>query len=96
MTPRSCWPNTTLPMRIGVRGKGLGNGWMTYEYIHPARLFRITRRPMHTMTSVRTGFPSIGRMTIRSMRKPPAKARTTVAKNATQYGAPALSIDHAR
>ncbi len=51
---------------------------------------------MHTMTSVRTGFPSIGRMTIRSMRKPPTNARTMVAKKATQYGAPAFSIDHAR
>ena len=51
---------------------------------------------MHTMTSVRTGFPSIGRMTMRSMRRPPTNARTIVARNASQYGAPAFSMDHAR
>ena len=26
ITPRSCGPNTTRPIRIGARGNGLGNG----------------------------------------------------------------------
>ena len=33
---------------------------------------------------------------MRSMRSPPTNARTSVAKNAVQYGTPAFSIDHAR
>ena len=29
ITPRSCWPKTTFPSRMGVFENGLGKGWMT-------------------------------------------------------------------
>ena len=51
---------------------------------------------MQTITMVRTGAFSTGRMTTRSMTRPPMNERTSVAKNATQYGSPALIIVHAR
>ena len=51
---------------------------------------------MHTMTTVRGGACSTGRMTRRSMRRPPTKAMTRVAEKAVQYERPALSIDQAR
>ena len=51
---------------------------------------------MHTITTVRIGPPSTGRTIRRSMRSPPRNARTSVAKNAVQYGNPAFSSDHAR
>ncbi len=51
---------------------------------------------MQTITTASTGAFSTGRITIRSMSKPPTKASASVAVKATQYGRPALSIDHAR
>jgi len=51
---------------------------------------------MHTITMVRIGLPSTGRITTRSIRTPPMKDTTSVPKNATQYGSPAFIIVHAR
>ena len=51
---------------------------------------------MHTMTMVSTGAPSTGRITMRSISRPPTNEMTRVAPNATQYGRPALSSVHAR
>jgi len=51
---------------------------------------------MQTMTIVSRGARSTGRMTTRSIRSPPTNATVSVAKNATQYGSPALIIVHAR
>jgi hypothetical protein len=51
---------------------------------------------MVTMTMLRMGAFSTGRITTRSMRMPPAKAMTRVAKNANQYGKPAWSRDQQR
>ena len=51
---------------------------------------------MHTMTMVRMGLFSTGRITTRSISTPPTNEITRVPKNAHQYGTPALSSVHAR
>ena len=51
---------------------------------------------MQTMTIVSTGAFSTGRITTRSIRRPPTNATASVAQNATQYGRPALIMDQAR
>ena len=43
------------------------------------------------ITIVRIGAFSTGRITTRSIARPPANAMASVAKNAPQYGIPALS-----
>jgi hypothetical protein len=58
--------------------------------IQPARLFRMTSKPMNTTTTASTGAFSTGRMTILSMRIPNMKAIPTVRRKAGQYGMPAL------
>ena len=45
---------------------------------------------MKTITTASTEWPAKGRITVRSMTTPPAKAIPRVRKNAAQYGRPAL------
>ncbi len=47
-------------------------------------LLKITSRPRVTITMVRMGWPSTGRITMRSTSSPPTKATATVAQNVTQ------------
>ena len=85
-----------FPIRTGSRGKGLGKGFWRYVQTQPATLLQITRRPSVTITMVRMGLFSTGRMITRWMVTPPTNAMTIVATNAPQYGSPALSSDQQR
>ena len=55
----------------------------------------MTRSPIQTITMVRIGALSTGRMITRSSSTPPTNEITSVPKNAHQYGTPALISVHA-
>ena len=86
--PSSCDDTYELP-NSGWVGNGLGNGLIVYEKIQPARLFRITSKPMKTITTDKIGASSTGRTITRSISTPSTNAAATVTKNAAQYGMPA-------
>ena len=69
---------------------------MVYEKIQPARLLMMRSKPMKTITTVRIGAFSTGRMMTRSITTPPMKAAITVTKKAPQYGKPACISAQAR
>ena len=73
-----------FPTRRGSRGNGLGKGFCRYVQIQPATLLQITSRPRVTITMVRMGLFSTGRMITRWMTTPPTNAIARVAMKATQ------------
>jgi len=69
--------------------EGLGNTWLVALKIQPARLLKMTRRPMKTITAVKGEACWIRRMRSRSIARPATNEKPRVITNAAQYGTPA-------
>jgi hypothetical protein len=72
-------PTTTVPPE-----NPLGKNCTCGDQIHAARALKTTSSPIVTMTTLRTGAPSTGRIAARSTAMPPTNERTIVATNAVQ------------
>ena len=80
--PTSCLPMWTPPITHDVGDQGLGKNLISGDQIQAARPFRITSSAIVAITTVNTLARSSGRMIVRWIVNPPAKAMASVAKNA--------------